>query len=457
MKDRTITIPNLLFNTNNYRYEPQGSQHDALVKLLEDMGDKIFALAQDIAEHGLNPAEALLVIPAIDNNKLYVVLEGNRRLCALKCTENPSIIPGEFLALKNKFIKLKKKIGSDLIKDVRCVICQDESEAQVWIKRKHEGALNGIGTVTWNAQQKQRFEELVEGKSSDALQIISLLQQSPLIEDSLKDQLQNINISNLARLIDDPYVRTSLGLEKNDGRLIANVVYEELIKGLKKIVVDVLDSTFKVSTIYTKEQRKVYVDALVAEWGFDKTKKADSPWAIDNPSAADKGGAPTPPSSKPARKKRTVRTMIPANCNLPITIPKISSIFNELKSLPVDKFPFSCAILLRVFLELSLDAYIDSFHIVYGNASTACDSPESLRQKFQRVLNELQQNHKCSQSQYQGIRREMKDECSIISVETLNAFVHNKTFSPKVDNLIKGWNNIQVFFEILWDLIANKS
>ena len=30
--------------------------------------------------------------------------------------------------------------------------------------------------------------------------------------------------------------------------------------------------------------------------------------------------------------------------------------------------------------------------------------------------------------------------------ESLNAYVHNKFFYPKADNLITGWNNIESFF-----------
>ena len=87
------------------------------------------------------------------------------------------------------------------------------TEADIWIKRKHSGELNGIGTVTWNAQQKQRFEEKTEGKSSIPLQIITLLKSQEEVSDTIKDSLSKLNITNLQRLMSDPYVREHLGLK----------------------------------------------------------------------------------------------------------------------------------------------------------------------------------------------------------------------------------------------------
>ena len=54
----------------------------------------------------------------------------------------------------------------------------------------------------------------------------------------------------------DPYVREHLGLEINNGILVSKVKVSEVIKGLLKVVTDILNPEFKVSDIYNREKRK---------------------------------------------------------------------------------------------------------------------------------------------------------------------------------------------------------
>ena len=155
------------------------------------------------------------------------------------------------------------------MKNIACAVFETPTEADIWIKRKHSGELNGIGTVTWNAQQKQRFEEKTEGKSSIPLQIITLLKSQEEVSDTIKDSLSKLNITNLQRLMSDPYVREHLGLEINNGILVSKVKVSEVIKGLLKVVTDILNPEFKVSDIDNREKRKQYID------NFDKSQKPD--------------------------------------------------------------------------------------------------------------------------------------------------------------------------------------
>ena len=46
-----------------------------------------------------------------------------------------------------------------------------------------------------------------------------------------------------------------------------------------------------------------------------------------------------------------------------------------------------------------------------------------------------------------------KLEDSIFSIDTFNAFVHNKDFYPEAEQLKKNWDNLEIFFVKLWELI----
>lgn len=48
MNLKNIKLTSLLVNTENYRFEPQSSQKDAIDKMVEDQNEKLYALATDI-------------------------------------------------------------------------------------------------------------------------------------------------------------------------------------------------------------------------------------------------------------------------------------------------------------------------------------------------------------------------------------------------------------------------
>lgn len=231
--------------------------------MIEDQEDKLYSLAYDIVINQLSPVDLIIVTPGEDVNK-YIVLEGNRRVTALKLLNNPNLIDDKYLSLRRRFQKLHKDKFDAIsnLKNIECAVFENPSDADIWIKRKHSGELNGVGTVTWNSQQKQRFEEKTEGKSSISLQIIGLLRSHPDVSEEIKKALPKLNITNLQRLMSDPYVREHLGLDINNGILVSNINVGEVIKGLVKIVTDILKPTFRVADIYNREKRKCYIDSL---------------------------------------------------------------------------------------------------------------------------------------------------------------------------------------------------
>ena len=154
-----------------------------------------------------------------------------------------------------------------------------------------------------------------------------------------------------------------------------------------------------------------------------------------------------------SKKPRTRVGLVPKNLVLHINNPKLNKIFEELKQIPVRTCPNASSVLLRVFLELSVDAYLEKYDLVKNNAITACSSGESLQGKVGKVLNHMTQLGIMSNDLSKGIRSEINDKNSVLSIESLNAYVHNEFFYPKADNLIIGWDNIETFFVLLWESI----
>ena len=372
---RTIKLTSLFVNTENYRFEPLSSQKEAIDKMIEDQGDKLYSLVDDIVTNGLSPVDLIIVTPNEDSNK-YVVLEGNRRITSLKLLNNPTLIDDKYSPLRKKFQKLQKEKPNAIseLKNIACAVFETPTEADIWIKRKHSGELNGIGTVTWNAQQKQRFEEKTEGKSSIPLQIITLLKSQEEVSDTIKDSLSKLNITNLQRLMSDPYVREHLGLEINNGILVSKVKVSEVIKGLLKVVTDILNPEFKVSDIYNREKRKQYIDNFDKSQKPDLSNEASEQWSVqdieNNKEQASRNSEKQEIKGDKNRKTRNRGALVPKSLNLHISNPKINKIFEELKHVQVKTCPNASSVLLRVFLELSVDAYLEKFDLVRNNAIT---------------------------------------------------------------------------------------
>lgn len=457
---KEIKLTSLFVNTENYRFEPLSSQKEAIDKMIEDQEDKLYSLADDIVTNGLSPVDLIMVTPSEDVNK-YIVLEGNRRITSLKLLNNPTLIDDKYASLRKRFQKLQKEYPDAILhlKSIDCAVFDNPSEADIWIKRKHSGELNGIGTVTWNSQQKQRFEEKTEGKSSIPLQIISLLKSHPDVPNNIKEALPKLNITNLQRLMSDPYVREHLGLSINNGILVSNIHVNEVIKGLIKITTDILNPIFKVADIYNREKRKQYIDSFEDSQKPDLTKEEPVQWNLQD--IANSNGKVLQTEDKVQDKKSNYKkskprvSLIPKSVVLHIKNPKINKIFEELKQVQVKTCPNASSVLLGVFLELSVDAYLEKYNLVIGDALTANYSKESLQGKVSKVLNHMTQRKTMNNDISKGIRAEINDKNSVLSIESLNAYVHNEFFYPKADNLIVGWDNIEVFFIQLWNSINN--
>lgn len=57
-----LSIDQLLLDFENPRIEGAANQRDALQKILDDQEEKLFALAEDIADKGLSPIDRILVL-----------------------------------------------------------------------------------------------------------------------------------------------------------------------------------------------------------------------------------------------------------------------------------------------------------------------------------------------------------------------------------------------------------
>jgi hypothetical protein len=444
-KTDKINLTDLHVNTDNYRFEPVSGQKEAIDKMVSDQGDKLFYLAEHIVTNGLNPNDKIQVTVSNHDKTKFNVLEGNRRVVALKLLSNPDILDGH-AALKKRFSKLHAENKSKILKSVECTIYDDPKEADIWIGIKHGYGKTGTMTDGWTPYQKERYEEKMEGKSSIILQTIKLLQTSPEVPAVLKSNLGNLKVTNLDRLISDPDVRDFLGMEINNGVIQSLIEQKEVVKGLTQIAQDLLKPNFKVSEIYNKDDRKDYINKFPKESIPNKKVKAKKPWQFNDSSSP----APTPqPKPKPNPKDRD--KLIPKSCSLRINNPKVNALYHELQKLSVNNFTNVAAIGFRSFVEFSMDCYIEANKITLGkDCKTKIDKYSSFSTKVTEVANHLEANNFADSHICKGIRSAVNQKNDLLGIDTLHAYVHNAVFAPIPKSIIITWDNIQPFIEKAW-------
>src|SRR5262249_12785674 len=150
----------------------QSSQRDALHVITRQQGLKLCNLAEDIVDKGLNPTELIMVTPA-DELGIHTVLEGNRRIAALKLLNSPELLRSVGLrsALEERFRGLQQRAKQEggLPSTIRCAVVA-RADSTHWIQLKHTGENEGVGIVTWDGMARQRFRG-----ESPALQAVDMV------------------------------------------------------------------------------------------------------------------------------------------------------------------------------------------------------------------------------------------------------------------------------------------
>jgi hypothetical protein len=158
-----ISPADLLVDEENPRLtQPNVGQHEAARAIARKLKRKIQMLAADIVEHGTNPSDLPFVMRLKSDPKRFIVLEGNRRLVALRALENPeafndAVPPGVLKSLR----KLSKKYQDNPVEKILCVVVKERKDANHWIKLRHTGENEGAGIVTWGSDESHIFDARV--------------------------------------------------------------------------------------------------------------------------------------------------------------------------------------------------------------------------------------------------------------------------------------------------------
>jgi hypothetical protein len=423
------------------------TQQAVIHELAADDPEALVQLASDIVDHGIDPTSLPAVVATDDRRRRYRVLEGNRRVLALKVLETPNIVSSSVSDRQlAKLSALSKKYADEPLAEVQCVLFDRAEEANHWIKLRHTGANDGRGLKEWGPNEKERWDVRHGGgnkKRSAGGQVLDFAQQ--------QRSIAGAQLSNVDRLAKSPTVRKKFGLDSNTGVLVSHFPASEMMKPWNKVIDDLASGRIKVKHIYDADARDEYLAEFSTSDLPDPKKKLAAPVALADLAGTDAGArgatGPRPKAKKktPASRQRT--SLIPRGCPISPTEPRVNDIYNEMLNLDADSYPNSCAVMLRVFLELSVD------HTLQTNSwmtDTQLKSA-SLHDKLIKVSEKMHAAGTITDDIRQAVRKVADSQHTLAAnLKTFNQFVHNKIVRPKPAELRLAWDELQPFLERVW-------
>ena len=440
-----LSIDQLILDLDNPRTGSTSSQSEALANIVRLNGDHFQNLMGSIRDDGLDPGDSLYVVRS-DDGRDFVVLEGNRRLSALRVLSNPDILAGTDLPESTKKALAREATGFERseVEPIRCVHFDDREEANDWIRRRHTGVAGGEGRINWKPLEIQRF-------SGDytTIDIIDFVGRNAGYSKQKWEQVQSSLASgkstNLTRLLESAVGQSHLGVtvETESSRKTPLLAADPkwALKVLKRILDDILKGDVNSRRLNRASDIEKYFACLPEDLqpGPDTTAEASKAFKdISFPGSRPKPSQEPPPKTKPA--PRTRRTLAPKRHPFDTTkSTKLGMLLKEASTLDVGKIPLSCAFVLRAVVELAVNDYMAANSLPRGQKGTQREF--DLSKKANDVLKHIVSAGAFSSTDLRAFRRNLLDKRSACSIQSLNGFVHGPYDLPTADALRAGWES----------------
>ena len=444
-----IAVSDLRLDGENPRHDPAKGEQKIVAALMAEFGPKIIALAEDIAANGLSPIDPPMVVK---DGASYKMIEGNRRLTAVRLLTKPSLAPKP--ADVAAFAGLAKKMAAP-IGVISCYVAPSRPAARHWQELRHRGQWNGKGVVPWDPEAINRFFGATSNTTAKAIILSDAVRAAYPLNISMLadlDAVMSKNSSTLGRLMSDPKFRDGLGivLKPAFGSHYSSADLEPV---LMRVLADLTGpNKKKVADFYYQTQREAYVKGLAAILPGPAQRQAQASPLSPLATAAPPLPAPVaaaspiaPPGPAPAVPPAAAPAMpIPPSKPTPVgprrlfegvRLPKFSlrirDILAEIQRLPVDDYPNASAVLTRVVINLAVVEVFEKNGWPLKHPSKGLGKPpkdKTLAELLRGCLDQLDPSGK--DKKWGVVRVELSKPHGQFAMSTLNAFVHDSGFNP---------------------------
>jgi hypothetical protein len=442
-------IENLKLDQYNIRTPISDEDQHALIR---DMfaNEDAFELVKSYVQNGTFPDEFPIII---EENDKFIVIEGNRRLAALKALDNPDIVPS--------YEKRIRALDNPGIESIRVVLSPDRESAIKHIANKHTIDFRR----PWRPLRQAYFykSQLDNGKTLEQIanefpehnipRFIKMLEmhhiaKSMTVNDSLKDKIHDdraFPITTLERFYEDKNVTKFLGVEFDDfGRVTGHVDKAEFEKGFTKLVEDIATGEIDSRQFNVAKQRESYLEMLPEQYKPDLSKEGSF-------TSADFKIQPVL-EGRPKRKVKTSKR-IPKGLFFQADVPynlgstSLRIVYNELRDINVYYFPNATHELIRSFLECALLYYLKETNEYRLVAQNERHNP-TLSDMLKFVASE-----KCKSIDDDNIKKVASqiraDWTAPYSLERMNMTIHNENWNSTEYEVRSAWGKVEGLIKIL--------
>ena len=472
-----LNVLDIYLDDQNPRHDPIKDQPKIFNYLLNK--ELVKPLAKDIAEKGLSPIELLAVMQ--DKGGSYIVLEGNRRLCALKLLNDPDKASENS---RTYFRQLVEK-ASYIPKQVLCIVYNNREEADDWLDRRHNGQQGGVGVKAWDAEQKNRRN--LNNKKTDP----NTLAQTLLDYGRDRGFLGNFEkkiVTTAARYLGNPYFRKSVGIISDrseadvrievsfiDFEVFLKVFCNDLIEGervssrskksdwedyAKTLISEGVVSINVTPPRYLSErsqyiqkeledqnkeqtgQNSNYPNGLVASTLADNNETLSNDNVYQNNTGTGLTGKPTTHTTTHNPDVR--KYIIPRDFRATINDKILRRAFQELKEIEVNKYPLAVSLVTRAFLERT---YILFYEAVQGDDLSA----EKKHLVVGRIVSLIEKDRSLIRGEknaLKALRSVASNQNNILSPKTLGSYAH-ATYYPDPLQLKREFDNISPIIQYM--------
>lgn len=468
---RTVALADVFVDQKNYRLPPQPTQRDALRAMVSDQGQKLTVLARDILTHGLSPGELLLASEHPSNPGKFIVHEGNRRITSLKVMESPELAAG--LITERAFKRLGDAFAANPIREVLISVLPDRENAMFWIQRRHTTGHKGAGTEVWDPYAQDRHDR---DHGRPARTSIMALEFSHEDSDEWREVEARLSTrtTTVDRVLDMPYLAEALGILIDPKAVTITFENRDEDAGvalLRRILMAMGAPDFRFGLVEDEGDRRRFIDTF-SEWAVTRDEEADSTDEDEgeqdetrtgktdgdtgeSESRDEKeGGKGNDARDRRAKKDPLARdTLASSRSSLVLHVEgvRLAKLYLECRAIKVGKHPNAAAILMRVFLELSTDEFLErEVPLPVGMAAAGKKwSDAHLEKKIGAAVEAIDPTGK--DKSLDAARRTGPDFLHGVSV--LHSYVHSRTFVPAPDELKRTWDRWHPYLKRLHDAL----
>ena len=275
-----------------------------------------------------------------------------------------------------------------------------------------------------------------------------VLEHGKFSEEEAEHIRSKFSLTTLRRLLESKEVLPLLGLAVVGKELRTTIPGNELMKPLKRIVRDIAEKRVDSRSFNKKEQMITYVQ------GFPKSDTPSlSKRVAEKPvEAIQKAEFSKVDTTSTRRKKITSERLqvVPKGCNINVTDNRIAEIYGELRKLKLNDARNAIAVLLRVFLEMSVDHFLET------NGGDVTFKPaggpvryKKLDKKLTEVVDMLVSGG-VPRAHFASVIRALSVENSPMNIDLWHRYVHDRYATPSPGELTAAWDQAQPLFEKIW-------